>query len=319
MVLAVHAQLGGAAAGGYGNGLVCAGSHEGCGLYHGVRRCGAEAAAVGTGGVVETGYLSRRLCEVAAAALVHIAAGLLSAVDYILYILFCYTGVLYCGKKRQNAGSLIRDVLMHYMGGEVNVYIVGTVYAAYQLVVMIQALGMLLGYQALHFRQLYAVGYAGHDGFVNEGVFRKLRLVLRYEILFQLDQVKHVAGLHEKEELFLGHHLAELAEAAVAGACLVAPGLGYFRQLIGGNVADVDLIGIVGKHVLKAPYMAGQLLEVFAFGVHYALGGLGGAVMNDHIRSMYQNIACSFDYAFHLFAPLFYLLNETAMPLIYTM
>lgn len=112
-----------------------------------------------------------------------------------------------------------------------------------------------------------------------------------YEILVKIYQLKHVAGLHEKKELLLRHHLTELTEAAVLGAYLVAPGLGYFSKLIGGDVADVDLVGIVGKHVLKAPYMTGQLLNVFAFGVHYALGGLGGAVMNDHIRGVYQNIA----------------------------
>ena len=93
-------------------------------------------------------------------------------------------------------------------------------------------------------------------------------------------------------------------------AGLVAPGLGYFSKLIRGDVADIDLVGIVGKHVLKAPYMTGQLLKVFAFGVHYALGGLGGAVMNDHIRGVYQNIARSFDYAFHCFAPCFYFIYK---------
>ena len=59
VILAVHAKLCGAAAGGHGNGLVCAGSHEGCCLYHGVGGRGAEAAAVGAGGIAEAGYFSR--------------------------------------------------------------------------------------------------------------------------------------------------------------------------------------------------------------------------------------------------------------------
>ena len=119
------------------------------------------------------------------------------------------------------------------------------------------------------------------------------------ELLVQLDQVKHVAGLHQQQELFLGHDLAELAVAGLDVALLVIPGLGHGGQLVGGLVSNIDLVGPIGQRLVERTDVVGQFLQIFAFGVDDALGSLGGAVVQHHIGGMGQNVARAFDYTFH--------------------
>ena len=82
-------------------------------------------------------------------------------------------------------------------------------------------------------------------------------------------------------------------------AGLVAPRLGNGGQVIGGLVADVDLIGPIGHRLLEAADVAGQLLEILAVGVDDTLCCLGSAVVQHHIGGMSQNIAGSTDDTFH--------------------
>ena len=120
-----------------------------------------------------------------------------------------------------------------------------------------------------------------------------------HKALLQLHQAEHVAGLHEQQELLLGHDLAEGAKAVIDVAGLVAPGLGHLGQLIGVLVADIDLVGPVAEGLVKAADVAGQLLEILALGVDDALGSLGGAVVQDHVRGVHQDIPGALDDAFH--------------------
>lgn len=86
----------------------------------------------------------------------------------------------------------------------------------------------------------------------------------------------------------------------MAGAFLIVPGLGNLGKLIGGGVADINLVGIIRKYLFKAAEMAGQLLEVLALRINYALGCLCGAVMDDHIGGMYEYVTRTLDYALHV-------------------
>ena len=184
------------------------------------------------------------------------------------------------------------------MGGQVDIDIMGAVDAAHQLAVVIQRLGVLFLDEMLHGGKLHALGNAGKDALVQDLVLLQRGLVGGHKLPVQLDQVKHIAGLHQQQELFLGHHLAELAVAGIDLAGLVVPGLGDLRQLVGGLVADVDLVGPIGQRLVKGADMSGQLLQIFALRVHDALRGLGGAVPQDHIGGVGQNIAGALDYTF---------------------
>ena len=83
------------------------------------------------------------------------------------------------------------------MGRKVDVYIVGAVNAADKHVVIIYALGMLLGNEALYLGNVHALVYAGHYAFVNDGVGGKLILIFGDEAPVKQDKLKHVASLHE--------------------------------------------------------------------------------------------------------------------------
>ena len=300
VVLAVHAELGGAAAGGDDDGLERARGNEGRRVDHRVSRARAEAAHVRAGRIAQAGDLSCRLGKVAAAALVHIAAGLLAAVDHVVDVFLGNAALLDRCEQRQHGGRLGDEVLMHDVGGEVHVDVVRAVDAADQLAVVIKPLGMLLGNEALDLSLLgLRLGDAGHDGLVDQGVRSELAAVGGGKAGFQLDEVEHVAGLHQQQKLLLRHHLAESAVAVADIAGLVAPGLGNGGQLIRGLVADVDLIGPVGENLIERADVVRQLLEVFALGVDDALGRLGGAVVEHHIGCVRQDVAGALDHCFH--------------------
>ena len=299
VVLAVHAQLGGTATGGDHNALISAGGNQSGSLDDGVSGTGAEAAAVRTGGIGQAGDLGSSLGEVAAAALVHITAGLLGAVDDIFHIALFDAGVLDGIEQSQHGRGLGDQILVHDVGGQVHVDIVSADNAAHQNIVVVQGLGVLVIDEMLHHRLLHALGNAGQDGVVHDLVLLQSRLVGGDKLLVQLDQIEHVAGLHQQQELFLGHHLTELTVTGVDVARLVVPRLGNFGQLIGGLVADIDLVGPIGQSLVKAAQMVGQLLQIFTFGVDDALGSLGSAIVQHHVGGMGQNVTRAFDNTFH--------------------
>ena len=300
VVLAVHAELGGAAAGGDDDRLISAGGDEGRRVDHRMGRAGAEAAHVGAGRMAQARDLGRSLGKVAAAALVHIPAGLFAAVDDILNIFLGNAALLERREQRQHGGRLGDDILVHDVSGKVHVDIMRAVDAADQLAVVVQALGMLLGNEALDLSLLgLRLGDTGHDGLVDEGVGLELAAVSGDKVCIQLDKVEHVARLHQQQELLLRHHLAELAVAVVDIAGLVAPGLGNGGQIIGGLVADVDLVGPIREHLIERADVARQLLEILAVGVDDTLGRLGGTIVKHHIGCVRQNVAGALDHCFH--------------------
>ena len=124
-----------------------AGSNQRSSVDESVSGAGAEAADIGTGSVVQAGNLSSSLGEVAAAALVHVAASLFAAVNHILNIVLVNTGVLQSSQQSQNGGCLGNHVLMHDMSGQVHIDVVSAVDTANQNIVVIQALGVLLSNQ----------------------------------------------------------------------------------------------------------------------------------------------------------------------------
>ena len=165
---------------------------------------------------------------------------------------------------------------------------------------MIQTLGMLFVDGMLDLSHINAVLYAGDDRLVDDLVSGQGSLMLGDKGRIDDDQVKYVAGLHQKDELFLRHDLAELAVTACHCALLLVPGCGDLGQLIGCHIADVCLVGIVSDSLLECTEVLGQLLQILGLGVDDPFGGLCRAVMNDHIGGMDQSVACSFDNTVHL-------------------
>ena len=82
-------------------------------------------------------------------------------------------------------------------------------------------------------------------------------------------------------------------------AGLVAPRLGNGGQVIGGLVADVDLVGPIRENLIERADVARQLLEILAVGVDDALGRLGGTIVKHHIGCVRQNVTGALDHCFH--------------------
>ena len=299
VVFAVHAELGSAAAGRHGDGLVGAGFHESGSFDQSVGRACAEAAAVGAGSGDETCDLGCGLGKVAAAALVHIAAGLFAAVNDVLHVGLFNTGIVDAGEQGQNGRGLGDDVLVHNVGGEVNVDVMGAFDAADQDAVVVQAFGVLVVDKVLDLAQLKAVLDAGDNALVDHGVRGEGGLVGGDKVLVQQDKVKHISGLHEEQELLLGHHLAEVAVAFGHVTGSLIEGLRNGGQFIRGLVADVNLVRPVLEDIFPAADVRGELFQIVAFGVDDHLGGLGGTVMQNHVRNVAENVAGAFDNTFH--------------------
>ena len=217
----------------------------------------AEATGVGAGGIVELADLGRGLGEVATAALVLVAAGLLAAVDDVLDVILGDAGVLDGGEHGEDVAGLGGEVLEHVLGGEVVVDVVGALHDADERVVDVEALALAVVHDLLDLGELDALLDALHDALVDDLVGSELLLVGGNEVAVELDEVEHVHGLHEEVELGFGHHLAVLAVAVRDVAALVIVGELDAFELLGVLVADVDLIGPVTQIVLEGSQVAG--------------------------------------------------------------
>ena len=300
VILTVHAQLSGAAAGGDHNGLVSACSNQRSSLYDCMSGAGAEAAGVGAGGTVQAGDLGCSLGEVAAAALIHITASLFGAVDDIFNLILADAGVLHSVQQSQYGRSLGHQIFMHNVRRQVHVDVVCANHAAHQLAVVIQGLSVLIIDQMLQVSLLNAFGNASCDALIDDGVGGESGLGGLDKALFEFHQAEHVASLHQQQELFLRHDLAKLTVTVGHITGLVIPRLCNGCQILGGLVADVNLIGVVSQHLLITAQMIGQFLQILALGIDNALGSLGSTVVQNHIRSMGQNIAGTLNDAFHI-------------------
>ncbi len=144
-----------------------------------------------------------------------------------------------------------------------------------------------------------ALQHFGHDILGDNRVSRQLIFCGSDESLIQIEQLKSVAGLHQQQELILGHDLAEFAIALGIFHVLADPGLFMLRQLFRCHVADVGLVGHVSHYIFIGADVVGQLLQIFGFGVYDFFCSLSGTGMQHHIRRVHQHITCAFDYAVH--------------------
>ena len=261
------------------------------------RTC-AEASGVGTGSIDQSCDLSLGLGEVAAAALVHVAAGLFAAVDYVLDFGSVDAGFAEHMEDSEDAGSLGYQVLEHNVSGEVGVYVVSSLDITDQLAFVRDGLCMLFIDEVHDVVLIDAVLDHGHDVLGDDGVSSQLCLVSRYEVLVQTDQVECVAYLHEQDELGLGHDLAELAvSGALNGLALFIPGLAESGQVLDGHVADVGLVGSIVDYLLVGSHVRSDLLEVIGIGVYDLFSGLSSAVIHDHAGDVDEDITGASDYA----------------------
>ena len=250
MVLAVHTKLGRAAAAGHDNSLVCAGFHQSRRLNDSMGRRRTEAPGVRACGVHKSCHLCCRLCEVAAASLVHIAAGLLRTVDDVLHVLLFDARVADRVEERQHAGRLAHQVLVHHVGRQVLVNVVGGLHTAHQFSIEIQSFCMLFIYKLLDLGELHTLVHSFQNLFCDHRIFCQRFLMGCDKSLLQSYHLEHVAGLHKEEELFLRHDLAKFSVAVRPFHLLVVPGEFHFRQLLRMDVADVGLVGPVGYRLL---------------------------------------------------------------------
>ena len=155
--------------------------------------------------------MSLPVAEVRPAPLVHIPASLFAAIDHILDLALIDAAVLHHIQQSQYAAGLRDQVLMHHVGGEVHVHIVGPLHIAHQLALEIQALRVLLIDKVLDLRQIQAIVDPRNDIFRYHRVCNEPGLYILHKPLLQVQQVEYVAHLHEHVEFILRHDLAELA------------------------------------------------------------------------------------------------------------
>ena len=287
MVFTVHAQLGRTAAACDNHGPVGAGFHQGRRLDDRVHRRCAEASHIRASSVHKSRHLCCRLGEVTPASLVHVPAGLLRAVDDVLHVLLPDARVADSVEKCQDAGRLAHQVLVHHMGGQVLVDIVGSLHAAYQLAVKIESLRVLLVYKLLDLGELHALVHSFKDFLRDHRILGKGLPVGCHKPFLQPYHLEHVAGLHKKEELLLRHDLTEFAVALCPLHLLVVPGEFHLRQLLRMDVADVGLVGPVGYRLLVRAEPVRHLLQILRLGIDDALCRLCCSVIQNHIRRMY--------------------------------
>ena len=260
---------------------------------------GAESADIRTGSAGQANNLSSSFGEVAAAALVHITAGLLGAVDHIVHLIFVDAGSFDQVQQGEDAGSFGNQVFMDDMGGEVGVHIVSSLHIAHQFALMIQGLSVLVVDKVLNLAQLNTVFDLGDHVLGVQRMGFSLGFDSGDKGFLQVAQIKHVADLHQHQEFILGHDFTVFAIAVADRGLFVVPGLLIGSQLIGGHVADVGLVGHISEDFLVGTQMLGNLFQVLGIGVDNLFSGLGGAVLHHHIRGECQDITRAFNNTVH--------------------
>ena len=137
MVFTVHTKLCSTSASSYNNVLEGSCLNKSSSMQHSMSRSGTEATNVRTSCVGVACDLSSSLGEVSAAALVHIAACFLTAVDHIINLIRVYAGFLYQFDQGKNVGSLCNQVFEHNMGRQVYVYVMSALYSTNQLMLKV--------------------------------------------------------------------------------------------------------------------------------------------------------------------------------------
>ena len=284
MVLTVHTKLSGAAAGSNDNVLEGSSLNQSCSVQHSVSRACAEATYVGTGCIRITCDLSSSLCEVSAATLVHITAGLLAAVDNVLYGSRIKVVLLLQLDQGDNVGSLGNKVLKHYMSRKVNVYVMCSLYNTYKVgLIDVKSLGMLLINKSLKLCLISVVLQDGLQLLLGEHLaLGKLLLYLLSEGVLQHNQLENVADVHNTVEFVLRHDASELTVFLSALPLLVVVRELGVGKIVIMCISDVYLVRDVGNNILVASQMLGKLYKVLRRRINDSLGGLGRSVINNH-------------------------------------
>ncbi len=157
MILTVHTQLCGGSSRKDNHVLIGSGLDKSRRLDEGMNRSGTESPGVGPGSVDQTCDFRLGFGKVASAPLVHIAAGLFAAVDYVIYLFPCNAAVVNQMKKSQYTCGFINQIFQYNMGSQGGVYIVSSLYITHQFSIVIEGLCMLFLYEFNDFVVIYTL------------------------------------------------------------------------------------------------------------------------------------------------------------------
>ena len=145
---------------------------------------------------------------------------------------------------------------MHNMGRQVHINIMGSLHTGYQLACNIDSLCVLILYCRFNLGQLYAGLNSCYNILGNDWVFRERILMRAYEVLVNLNNLKLVACLYQKDELFLRHDLAVLAVSLCAFFYLVIVWKFHACKILRRRIADIYLVWPVVHTFLIGTQMA---------------------------------------------------------------
>ena len=163
-------------------------------------------------------------------------------------------------KNSQNGACFIHQVLQHHFCRKVNINVMGSLYASYQLSFVEKRLCLMSIHKSLNHGILYTFLYSGKDCFCDYRILSKLSLVCCYEVLIQIENLKAVTSLCQKKELVLRHNLSEMTITVGIFYLLIEIGELHLGKLLGSLVSDIYLVWPVSYTILKATNVLSHFL-----------------------------------------------------------
>ena len=163
-------------------------------------------------------------------------------------------------KNSQNGACFIHQVLQHHFCRKVNINVMGSLYASYQLSFVEKRLCLMSIHKSFDYGVLNALLNSCQNSLCNHRILSKLSLVCCYEVLVQVENLKAVTSLCQKKELILRHNLSKMAITVGIFYLLIEIGELHLGKLLGSLVSDIYLVWPVSYTILKATNMLSHFL-----------------------------------------------------------
>ncbi len=131
---------------------------------------------------------------------------------------------------------------MHNVRGKVHIDIMRSLYTCNKLACNIDSLCMLVFYCCLDLSKFNARLNSCNNVICDDRVCRKCILVCAYEVLIDLDNLKLVTCLYQKDKLLFRHDLSVFSVPLCAFLCLVIIWEFHACKVVRCRIADIYLV-----------------------------------------------------------------------------